>query len=430
MKRSRSNTLDICENIPNLRSYLNLNVEYLKNSIGKPILTIEKGDVLTNLTEKLNDVHVYQNLKQKLKETQSELKSKNEKCEILIHTQEQTQKELQDLTASLFEEANKMVQDANARRVNSEKKYLEARYKIDILEAEVNALKALVLHSTPQNWNKNMHYAHLHNNKTNNPKYLNQNCDCHRFNNNSSNCDNSNVDGQCGTAANDKKIGGIRFLPGHKRSTSVIEMKNKSSANNNLKNFHLNHGTSLNSRNTLHHDCKSNSLPNKNMYQNMLNASSPMNHHDFTSKENDFYNNREIGAITWENYEVDPVYFDEFVTWHRNYNIVAKSNGSESNGSSTVQDGQHENPFIKRLYEQDILPALEFKNIQLSSQVLKALKENCLTIETNLYNEDANIPKQCSLTNTTKICPYKMKLEEIGPFYYVGESTRNRVRLF
>lgn len=65
--------------------------------------------------------------------------------------------ELEDLTASLFEEAHKMVRDANVKQASAEKGLVEANMKIDGLETEVSALKTLVLTSTPSQPNRHLH---------------------------------------------------------------------------------------------------------------------------------------------------------------------------------------------------------------------------------------------------------------------------------
>ena len=69
----------------------------------------------------------------------------------------QVESEVQELTASLFQEAHKMVGEANEKRVSTEKCLAEATMKIDGLETEVTALKALVLTSTPSQPNRHLH---------------------------------------------------------------------------------------------------------------------------------------------------------------------------------------------------------------------------------------------------------------------------------
>ncbi|KAF0871754.1 R3GEF factor, partial [Crocuta crocuta] len=96
-------------------------------------------------------------LKEELHKAQKELKLKDEECERLSRVREQLERELEELTASLFEEAHKMVREANMKQAASEKQLKEARGKIDMLQAEVTALKTLVLTSTPASPNRELH---------------------------------------------------------------------------------------------------------------------------------------------------------------------------------------------------------------------------------------------------------------------------------
>ncbi|XP_038620452.1 guanine nucleotide exchange factor for Rab-3A isoform X3 [Tachyglossus aculeatus] len=96
-------------------------------------------------------------LKEELHRAQKELKLKDEECERLSKVREQLEQELEELTASLFEEAHKMVREANTKQAASEKQLMEARGKIDMLQAEVTALKTLVITSTPSSPNRELH---------------------------------------------------------------------------------------------------------------------------------------------------------------------------------------------------------------------------------------------------------------------------------
>ncbi|XP_071074082.1 guanine nucleotide exchange factor for Rab-3A isoform X4 [Dasypus novemcinctus] len=96
-------------------------------------------------------------LKEELHKAQKELKLKDEECERLSKVREQLEQELEELTASLFEEAHKMVREANTKQAASEKQLKEARGKIDMLQAEVTALKTLVITSTPASPNRELH---------------------------------------------------------------------------------------------------------------------------------------------------------------------------------------------------------------------------------------------------------------------------------
>ncbi|KAM3870329.1 guanine nucleotide exchange factor for Rab-3A [Diretmus argenteus] len=96
-------------------------------------------------------------LREQLDAAQKELKLKDEECERLSQVRDQLEEELEELTASLFEEAHKMVREANVKQAAAEKQLKEAQGKIDVLQAEVTALKTLVLTSTPSSPNRQLH---------------------------------------------------------------------------------------------------------------------------------------------------------------------------------------------------------------------------------------------------------------------------------
>ncbi|CAJ1056545.1 guanine nucleotide exchange factor for Rab-3A isoform X3 [Xyrichtys novacula] len=96
-------------------------------------------------------------LKEQLDAAKKELKLKDRECERLSQVRNQLEQELEELTASLFEEAHKMVNEANVKQATAEKQLKEAQGKIDVLQAEVTALKTLVLTSTPSSPNRQLH---------------------------------------------------------------------------------------------------------------------------------------------------------------------------------------------------------------------------------------------------------------------------------
>jgi len=96
-------------------------------------------------------------LKAELDSAKEQLQSKEEQVDKLSKIRDEVEAEVQELTASLFTEANKMVGDANEKRMSTEKCLAEATMKIDGLETEVTALKALVLTSTPSQPNRHLH---------------------------------------------------------------------------------------------------------------------------------------------------------------------------------------------------------------------------------------------------------------------------------
>ncbi|VDP00591.1 unnamed protein product [Soboliphyme baturini] len=87
------------------------------------------------------------NLKHRLASAEMELALKAEKCGKLQEMQENVDSEIQELTASLFQEAYRIAAEANDRRALTEKLLQEANGKVEVLQAEVEALKIIVLAS-------------------------------------------------------------------------------------------------------------------------------------------------------------------------------------------------------------------------------------------------------------------------------------------
>jgi len=108
------------------------------------------------------DKRLFGRLQEELTQAQSELKLKEEQVVKLSRIRDDVERELEDLTASLFQEAHKMVQEANMKRAQAEKSLAESDMKVDGLETEVAALKALVITSTPSMPNREASSSHHH----------------------------------------------------------------------------------------------------------------------------------------------------------------------------------------------------------------------------------------------------------------------------
>ncbi|KAI5732472.1 hypothetical protein M8J76_000643 [Diaphorina citri] len=103
-----------------------------------------KGAAISRLQEELRSAH-------------EELKLKDEEVARLSQLRVEVESELEELTASLFQEAHNMVREANMRHATSEKLLRESKLQVDVLSAEVSALKTLVLTSTPSRPNPHLH---------------------------------------------------------------------------------------------------------------------------------------------------------------------------------------------------------------------------------------------------------------------------------
>lgn len=83
-------------------------------------------------------------LERELLFAKNSIAEKDEKCKRLSDLQNHMDTEVHELTEKLFQEAYKMVNEAEERRAKSEKLLAESRMKLDVLTAEVEALKIIV----------------------------------------------------------------------------------------------------------------------------------------------------------------------------------------------------------------------------------------------------------------------------------------------
>nr|XP_027210816.1 rab-3A-interacting protein-like [Penaeus vannamei] len=96
-------------------------------------------------------------VEEELGKVKGELKHKAEEVERLSRIRDEVENELQELTANLFQEAHSMVHNANQRAASAERSLREAMMQVEVLQAEVTALKALVITSTPAAPNPHLH---------------------------------------------------------------------------------------------------------------------------------------------------------------------------------------------------------------------------------------------------------------------------------
>lgn len=217
----------------------------------------------------------YARLQAELSRAQQELRLRDEEVARLSQIRDQVGAELEELTASLFEEANNMVREANMKQAAADKRLQEATLKVEVLQAEVSALKALVLTSTPSRPN-----AHLH-----------------------------------------PQLGRHR----HRRSPSNYELATCRPPSPPPSSQLLGGPQGVGGQSTA--------------------AASAASSHDLS--------------------EADPVCQREFGQWQE--------------GSRAVADRGE--PFVARLYREDVLPCLHFPAAQLAAQVLRAIEDNCITVE-------------------------------------------------
>lgn len=250
----------------------------------------------------------FERLQEELKKAQEELKLKDEQCEKLSRVRNELEAELEELTASLFQEAHAMVRAAKVKQAAAEKRFKEANNKVEVLQAEVSALKQLVLTSTSS--------------------------------------------------------------PGHSRGMSWRRHSTE----------HLSPCPDCNS-----YDCDA-AVTRFN--ETCLHGS----HHakDSLSDES----------------EVDVILFREFLQWMDERSV------------------SHDQPFLARIYKEDVGPCLNFPNEELALAVHSAIENNTLMMETFTGKP---VFRKCALTGTSRFCLHRVKLSEKGDWYNLSRNSRVRI---
>ncbi|XP_057662341.1 guanine nucleotide exchange factor for Rab-3A-like [Diorhabda carinulata] len=263
----------------------------------------------------------FERLRSELKEANQVLKLRDQELSRLSRIRQDVESELEDLTASLFQEAHTMVREANEKQAAAEKALKESQMKVDVLTAEVAALKTLVLTSTPSSPNPHLHP-------------------------------------QIGNGKDEAGV--VMFAKKHRRSPS---------------HFNLKYG-------------RENSPPDSPVKEVVHICS------EIESKDG---------------LEVDPVIHKEFLAW-RQKPVVDKGD-----------------PFIRRIYDEDINLCLHFNNEELSSRVGRAVESGTILIEAVSDKTKAMFPKKCALLEVPRLCFYRMNIGETDDWYNISQICRNRI---
>lgn len=303
--------------------------------------TLQWGRAIAEVKE-----HAVAKLQDELKRAHEELKLKDEEVTRLSRIKQDVEIELEELTASLFQEAHNMVREANIRQATAERLLEESRMKAEVLAAEVAALKTLVLTSTPAKPN-----FHLH----------------------------PQIDTKSRPNNEDNQQGSI-FARKHRRSPSHFNLKygrESSPPDSPLKEQR----PSLPSdRETLERDWKKDSEKEKD-------------------KEC-----KDFGL------EVDPRIHTEFLKWKAN---------------PCVDKGD---PFVGRIFKEDIDLCLDFPNKELGIKVRQAVLDGIIFIEAISDKTKFTFPKKCVLLEAPRQCYYRMRLgDQENQWYSISQICRNRI---
>ncbi|XP_063233359.1 guanine nucleotide exchange factor for Rab-3A-like [Bacillus rossius redtenbacheri] len=268
-------------------------------------------------------------LQDELKKARVELRLRDEEVSRLSRIREEVESELEDLTASLFQEAHNMVREANVRQLAAERSLKESQMQVDVLLAEVAALKTLVLTSTPSRPN-----PHLH----------------------------PQIDPS--RSKDDASVTGVSlFTRKHRRSPS---------------HFNLKYG-------------RENSPPESPVKESRASLPEP------------------VVSEARDGCEVDPVVHREFVSWRQ---------------APSMDKGD---PFIARVYAEDIATCLDFCNEELAARVGSAVETGNIFIEAVSDKAKNLFPKKCALLEAPRQCHYRMKLGDQEQWYCISQICRNRI---
>ncbi|XP_076621444.1 guanine nucleotide exchange factor for Rab-3A [Colletes latitarsis] len=302
--------------------------------------TLQWGRAIAEVKE-----HAVAKLQDELKRAHEELKLKDEEVTRLSRIKQDVEAELEELTASLFQEAHNMVREANVRQATAERLLEESRMKAEVLAAEVAALKTLVLTSTPAKPNFHLHPQIDTKSRPN------------------------SEDGQQSL-----------FARKHRRSPSHFNLKygrENSPPDSPLKEQRA----SLPSdRETLERDWKKDS-----------------------DKEKD-KDCKDFGL------EVDPRVHTEFLKWKAN---------------PCVDKGD---PFVGRIFKEDIDLCLDFPNKELGTKVRQAVLDGIIFIEAISDKTKFTFPKKCVLLEAPRQCYYRMRFgDQENQWYSISQICRNRI---
>lgn len=333
-----------------------------------------------------------QRLQEELQKSKETLRLRDVEVEKLSKIRDEMGAELEELTASLFEEAHKMVHDANVKRASAEKQVAEANLKIEVLTSEVQALKALVLTSTPNTPNRHMH------------PQISPSPEKKSFNSGSPN----------------KSLNG-----GHKRAAShgggVVSnsILNSSINSNGRSSFGAGGSSSPPKFAATGKDAAANDPAN-------IPLPYPCPKTPQQSGEPTF----SVSFVKRE--QIDPGALEEFSSWIENPIL-----------DSTTR-------FLARIYAEDILPCFSFQNRELADAMLTAIEGNTIVIEPLLHG-NTSLPRssaayggrKCALSQLSKACNYKVRLEDDADadsaslsssssadaptWHYISDFCRNRV---
>ncbi|KAG8012706.1 Guanine nucleotide exchange factor for Rab-3A, partial [Nibea albiflora] len=302
-------------------------------------------------------------LREQLDAAKKELKLKDKECERLSQVRNQLEQELEELTASLFEEAHKMVHEANVKQAGAEKQLKEAQGKIDVLQAEVTALKTLVLTSTPSSPNRQLH-----------PQLQSS-----------------------GTRGAYKHVGG--------------HIRNKSASGA----FPSSHGKPEPSSVPIQPVAKEDREPAVPALLSLILCLVPGQSVSVTF---DHYWQEQGEGLGIDGRQMDSVLYAEFLMW--------KENPSLERSSAFLSRIYREDigpclSFTRSELSQLVQSAVENNSLTIEPVAMSALP----MVKASAI--ECGGPKKCALSGMSRLCRHRIKLGDKGSYYYISPSSRARI---
>ncbi len=106
--------------------------------------------------------------------------------------------------------------------------------------------------------------------------------------------------------------------------------------------------------------------------------------------------------------EINELYFGEIKEWREMPSLLENSE------------------FIRRVYREDIRPCLDFNDEAMCNSLLDSIRSNCLFIE-DVKISHPSIYSQCGLSQIRSVCEYKIRLNEKEEWIFISKHSRNRV---
>jgi len=314
-----------------------------------------------------------------------------------------------------------MVNTAKAETAQAEKLLKEANGKIDVLQAEVTALKEVVTNNNNNN-KQNHHLPQGAKSQNGHVRQSSLNLTLNQMSkmslataanltmpsitcsNTSLNKSNSSIVLQVNSESlsvssemGDREV--KRHVKGHKRGLSHNDIQLQPQP----KSFIDKLFNSSTSQKELEQQQKKHiieSFQANRKQQAVSRSSEDVSNNDVAVPEQDY------------DIEINEVYFREIKDWRQTPDLLETSE------------------FTKRVYREDIRPCLDFSDEAVCNSLLDSIRSNCLFIEDVKVSQlpgEAVVYSQCGLSRIASVCEYKIRLNENEAWISISKHSRNRV---